>query len=91
MRLIDADETVRQLELEAYIYEQTESHGYRYAQGLIEDQPTVEAIPIEWLKKQIENLPYSHSWELGEEWKAKYATCLMVLLEEWEKENADVQ
>lgn len=49
--------------------------------------PAINTIPIEWIKEQIENPPYSHSWELGEEWKAEYTTCLMVLLEDWEKEN----
>lgn len=56
MRLVDADKTVRQLELEAYIHEQSESHGYRYAQELIENQPTVEAIPIERLRDRASKM-----------------------------------
>ena len=52
----------------------------------INEMPTVEAIPVEWIKKQIEEW---ESWGpeglSDDEWE--YGICLETLLENWEKEN----
>ena len=80
MRLIDADklelkETVRiQLcGLKEYVA------LYSYTKDQIEEAPTVNAIPIEWIKKKCREL-YEHLYldeSLG----------LQMLLRDWEKEN----
>ena len=103
MKLINADKIKEELKLKelSHIIKQEEYLDYVLNEWKtrvvelgsysvieeIDNALEVKAIPIEWIKKQIENSPYSHSYELGERWKGEYDTCLMVLLEDWEKEN----
>lgn len=84
MRLIDADklelkETVRiQLcGLKEYVA------LYSFTKDQIEEAPTINAIPIEWIRKQIEEENYRMLLIDHVEWHS----CLSWLLEKWEKEN----
>ena len=56
MRLIDANETLRLMSFEEYKYQYEEHYGYRQAEKFIELQPTVEAIPIEWMRNKRDEL-----------------------------------
>ena len=53
----------------------------RYA---IESEPTVEAIPIEWIKKEIETYFREDSMD---DYEYYYTDTLKLMLERWEKEN----
>lgn len=57
-----------------------------YTSYVNDETPTVEAIPIEWIKKQIEEWKnWGPEGLSDDEWE--YGTCLETLLENWEKEN----
>ena len=68
MRLIDADKLKEELKVNGL--------GYQYY--MLDNAPTVDAIPIEWIKhyKSIYGLTYSTLCNL-----------LGTMLEDWEKEN----
>lgn len=51
------------------------------------EAPTVEAIPIEWIKKEI---GCSIGAVRDEDYDYTYASCILQLLERWEKENANI-
>lgn len=74
MRLIDADETLRLMEFEEYKYQYEEHYGYRQAEKFIELQPTIDAIPLEWIIEWLEKN------------NTHYCT-VDLMLEAWEKEN----
>lgn len=71
MRLIDAD-TVKK----AFIGNR---YGTKAIEYVIDNVPTVEAIPIEWLQKKYDK------------WKDRdmlgWSYCIKLLIEDWEKEN----
>lgn len=49
-------------------------------------EPYRDAIPVEWIKKQIEKWKnWGPEGLSDDEWE--YGTCLETLLEDWEKEN----
>lgn len=60
---------------------------------LVDKAPTIEAIPVEWIKKKLNKLKddIKWSWYYGNaalkemEWAETWVQ--VVLLEEWEKEN----
>ena len=52
MRLIDVDELIAKLKKDP-LFEIVEQYGIS---GVIEAQPTVDAVPIEWIKKRIKGL-----------------------------------
>lgn len=65
MRLIDADRL--------YLYDRGHlCKAMNDAIDLVQDEPTVEAIPIEWLKKWCGNEPY-------------WCNLTIHLIEDWEK------
>ena len=69
MRLIDADK----------LKEELGANGLGYQYYMLDNAPTVEAIPIEHLKKQVEIY-----YDLGLDSIAKE---LKYIIWEWEKEN----
>ena len=75
MRLIDADE------LKSWLngFIETDNISPTYIRTLIDNQPTVEAIPIEWIE------------EWGRKNGMSESMSLRVMIEDWEKENADFQ
>lgn len=73
MRLIDID---KHFKLNEALYRadiEVPLHRVKYA---LESLPTVEAIPIEWIKKWCGNEPY-------------WSNLAMHLIEDWGKENGD--
>lgn len=50
---------------------------------VIDEQPTAEAVPVEWVKKQLKEEKYRTFLVDYIEW----SNCLHWLLESWEKEN----
>ena len=55
MDLIDRKELLKRMNIIANTvdwYSET-MDGFEYGTGMIEDTPTVDAIPIEWLEKQV--------------------------------------
>ena len=80
MRLIDADKLKR-----AFIGNR---YGTKAIEYVIDDAPTVKAIPIEWVKKyankliELENHNYFAYRGLGDTGES-----ILNMLEVWEKEN----
>ena len=77
MRLIDADKLKEELKVNGL--------GYQYY--MLDNAPTVKAIPIEWIKEWQNR----HEWEYQaffrmKDGKPKYA--IECMIEDWEKENA---
>ena len=53
--------------------------GLDFAWVMLDNQPTVEAIPVEWFQKYIDrNNP---------EWNYDFCYVVLKILEDWEKEN----
>lgn len=75
MRLIDADKMKLEVNNEnpIVVYYSKEIEEWR------DSQPTVKAIPIEWLQKKYDK------------WKDRdmlgWSYCIKLLIEDWEKEN----
>ena len=81
MRLIDVDNFKKNnpeyLKLDIdYVTEVT-------VEDVLDCEPTVKAIPIEWIKKQIEEEKYRMLMIDHIEWHS----CLSWLIDEWKKEN----
>lgn len=72
MRLIDADKLKEELKVNGL--------GYQYY--MLDNAPTVKAIPIEWIKKWCNE--YNRK-SLEERLLKRYG--VLTLLEDWEKEN----
>lgn len=100
MRLIDADKTKYSLwGFERYTG--IDEMPMEYAEEIIDKQPTVEAIPIEWIKKWLNNIANNERYkndyvELTEEVKRIVyrqemmiikIPCISDMLEDWKKEN----
>ena len=91
-RLIDAEE-VKQYALTEGFYCDTDADKEATAEKIDQLFPTVEAIPIEWIKKKLDKLKddIKWAWYYGNvalkemEWAETWVQ--IVLLEEWEKEN----
>lgn len=96
MRLIDADELKRWLN--GYI--DTDNLSPVYMRSLIDTRSTVDAIPVEWIKKWLNNIANNERYkneyvELTEEVKRIVyrqtmiinMPCISDMLEDWEKEN----
>lgn len=83
MRLIDADEALRLMFFEEYKYQYEENYGYREAEKFIANQPTVEAIPIEWVEKWLHN--YYDFSTINYDYLKN--SDVYKMLADWEKEN----
>lgn len=95
MRLIDADELIANLKPEESVW-----IGLVLAEQVV-NAPTVEAIPIEWIKKWLNNIANNERYkndyvELTEEVKRIVyrqemmiikIPCISDMLEDWKKEN----
>ena len=95
MRLIDADAVKADIEK----FNRPLCDGYHIKDYVlnqiitdIENQPTVKAIPIEWIKKYLSRLEIisKDNIELGEEGYYNEIITIEKLLSNWEKENADI-
>lgn len=82
MRLIDADK----LEVTAVLGVQLQhaDSGYYYfcEQSTIDNAPTVEAIPKEWIENYVRNKFCLADWYGG------FIGGINMMLEDWEEENA---
>lgn len=76
MRLIDADKT------KVYTYELDKQVFVDVITRFISLQPTVKAIPVEWIKDKMDELEGTGRFELSE--------YLVELLADWEKENEEM-
>lgn len=72
MRLVDADKLKEELRVNGL--------GYQYY--MLDNAPTVKAIPIEWIEKKCREL-YEHLY-LDE------SIGVQMLLRDWEKENGNI-
>lgn len=83
MRLIDADILHKRMTEEIRDLTTDEDREcLRYADSLISSVPTANAIPVEWLQKEMVNLIYD-----GEKVTDKDRYILNKLISRWEKEN----
>lgn len=80
MRLIDADE-IRYTSLKDGFGRIKECIAFSTD---IDKQPTVKAIPIEWIKNEI---GCSIGAVRDDDYDYDYAACILQLLDRWEKEN----
>ena len=67
MRLIDADALENAIDKERQILIEQQRLGaehviVHHARRLIEDAPTIDAIPVEWIKQKQSEIPRSSSW-----------------------------
>ena len=91
MKLIDADEVVITYTDHKGL-ESDFSKGVEFAMNVYDSQPIVEAIPIEFIKKEMESSRYiwSNSGVKTElYWRGVYQG-LMVLIRNWEKEHENI-
>ncbi len=90
MRLIDADKLIEICQkgwrLFGYHDEKLKHWVDEYD---IRNQPTVEAIPIEWLKSYIQKLEtrLKDNLDLGEDGPTREIVTIEDMLEDWGKEN----
>lgn len=78
MRLIDADNIISVCEI---LSEKcNDQHYWNQLISIIKDVPTVDAIPVEWLKKKLEQKKQQRYGQLG------VASITKVLMY-WEKEH----
>lgn len=68
MRLIDADKLKEELKVNGL--------GYQYY--MLDNAPTVKAIPVEWIKKWVEKCNWHYT---------DLPRIIETMLEDWEKEN----
>ena len=84
MRLIDANKLHLTYKQGAYIgHGVYDGEGYYVDGNEVANASAVEAIPIEWIKKQLKEEKYRTFLVDHIEWSA----CLHWLLESWEQEN----
>lgn len=86
MRLIDADELQG---LARTVVGQDNKTHTAYFKTTIDDAPTVEAIPIEWIKKYLHKLEIisKDNLDLGEDGYFGDVVAIENMLYAWEKEN----
>ena len=73
-RLINADELIAWFENHS-VYDE---FPVGYIMGLIDEQPTVDAIPVEWIEEYMNN----HMLKFSDRWMA-----MDWMLNDWRKEN----
>lgn len=54
MRLIDADKLETDTVYATHLHHAESGYHYSYSEGVINEAPTVQAIPIEWIKEWSE-------------------------------------
>lgn len=72
MRLIDADKLKQELKVNGL--------GYQYY--MLDNTPTVKAIPIEWIKKWLETCVPRYDYD-----RMTYIADVYEMLDDWEEEN----
>ena len=97
MRLIDADKLETDTIYATHLNHVECGYHYSYSEGIINEAPTVNAIPIEWIKNYIENqYKEGHNYTkfiieemagYGNNFYYDKARHIKEMLMEWEKEN----
>ncbi len=81
-RIIDADALKDRLQEALEFQEKHDNYEgaelFEIAQDFVDEQPTIDAIPVEWLEEQRDKL--SEAWD--EEWHE-----INGLIEQWQKEQ----
>ena len=72
MRLIDADK----------LKEEMKVNGLGYQYYMLDNAPTVKAIPIEWIKKWLETCIPHYDYD-----RMTYIADVYDMLEDWDEEN----
>ena len=85
MRLIDADKLKTTAVLGVQLQHADSRYYYFYEEEIIEKAPTVEAIPIEWIEKWSRQFYDKNGRYNGEGYDSVWD-----LLEDWGKENANI-
>ena len=90
MRIIDADEVIDLIDGETKVETNSNVKAFNdaleVAIQIIDTQKTVEAIPIEWIKRYIAEEGIYPNRELL---SVEQADAIERMIENWEKENAD--
>ena len=87
-RLIDADALIERLD-KRKTYEAMDGRNKAYVKGVrdamkdVENQPTIDAIPVEWLEAQIS--PYRD--KLRDEAKGVFNATVKAILYRWQEEQ----
>lgn len=76
MRLIDVDKLKEELKINGL--------GYQYY--MLDNAPTVKAIPIEWIKSKKTEITHE-KYDYVRGCQEGYNDCIDMLIEDWEKEN----
>jgi len=88
MRLIDADKLKRTEGMFQYqisdAFDRLSASAYRFED--VENAPTVEAIPVEWIEKWIET-DHNTKRRTPYYYKRLFRSRLKMMLEDWKKEN----
>lgn len=79
--LIDRKEAVEAIKNEMLSWLEGDSHDYRKVVDAIMDLPTLDAIPLEFIKARMEGYYKNSYTELG--------ACLETLIEDWRKDNGE--
>lgn len=97
MRLIDADKLETDTIYATHLNHVECGYHYSYSEGRINEAPTVEAIPVEWLRQKYGWLTMVH--EIIADWRNEQARLFEKQITEectsaerfaeWEKENED--
>ena len=81
MRLIDADVFKTEYEnLITWVSHRAEKARLREFIKDIQDQPTVKAIPIEFIEKYLEKWKHAETYDIVHSW-------WLIIKKDWEKEN----
>lgn len=91
MRLIDNDEVVRIVREEVKDEDNTLPVSFRagvdYVLKIIDELPTIDAIPIEWIKKKLLSCQYEYENDYDKGFDKGWNCVIKTLLKDWEKEN----
>ena len=88
MRLIDADEALNLIDGETKVETNSNVKAFNdaleVAIQIIDTQKTVEAIPIEWIKKWLETCIPHYDYD-----RMTYIADVYEMLDDWEEENGN--
>ncbi len=82
-RLIDADKLETDTVYATHLNHAESGYHYSYSEGAINEAPTVDAIPIEWLIEKYNNAE-TLGWGI-DDWSEK--DCYRFVLKRWEREK----
>lgn len=89
MRLIDADKLETDTIYATHLNHVECGYHYSYSEGRINEAPTINAIPIEWIKNYLHEreIISKDNLDLGEDGYFGEVIAIENMLYAWEKEN----